>query len=65
MTTGSRIPLGSKVRDTITGFEGTATARITYLHSVEQLRVESKGLFEGKPIEAQWVDEPRVELLGA
>ena len=57
------IKLGYKVRDTITGFEGITTSKTDYLHGCTQWGVKSKGLHEGKPIEAQWFDEPQLTVV--
>lgn len=51
------IKLGTRVRDTITGFEGVAVARTVWLYGCSRIAVQSPELHEGKPIEAQWFDE--------
>jgi hypothetical protein len=53
------VNLGSKVRDTITGFEGTATARIEYLGGWVELRVEASNA--GKD-ESKWIPLARLAL---
>ena len=58
-----RIALGSIVRDTITGFAGVATGRTEWLHGCERYCIEPQELREGKPIEAQWFDVDRLEVL--
>jgi hypothetical protein len=56
------IKLGTKVKDSISGFEGIATARIEYLYGCVRVLVEPQGLNQdGKPIEAQYFDEQRLE----
>ena len=57
------IKLGSKVRDTLTGFTGIATGRTKWLYGCSRITVEPQELRDGKPIEAQWFDEQRVELI--
>lgn len=57
------IKLGSKVRDTISGYEGIATARTEYLYGCVRITIESQTLKDGKPVEAAWFDEQRVEVL--
>lgn len=57
------IKLGSKVRDSITGFTGIATSRTEYLHGCVHVGVTPTELKDGKPIDPQWFDEQRVELL--
>ncbi len=59
------IKLGEKVKDTVTAFEGTATARTEYLWGCPQVRVQPEGLKDGKPIEPQWIEEPRLTSAGA
>lgn len=58
------IQLGSKVRDAITGFEGIATGRTDWLYGCTRITIEPDKLDkEGKPIEAQWFDEQRIEVV--
>jgi hypothetical protein len=59
----SKIKLGYKVKDTITGFEGITISKTEYLHGCTQWGVKSKGLHEGKPIPMQWFDDPRLEVV--
>jgi len=58
-----RIRLGSRVRDTVTGFEGVAVARTEWVHGCARYGVEATELHDGKPIEAQWFDEQRLSLV--
>lgn len=55
--------VGDVVRDTITGFEGTAIARTEWLNGCVRFIVQSPTLHEGKPIEAQHFDEEQLELV--
>jgi hypothetical protein len=57
---GERITLGSKVKDTVTGFEGTATARAEYLDGRVSVQVEA--LRDGKPI-SEWFPESRIVVV--
>lgn len=57
------IKLGSKVRDSITGFSGIATARHEYLYGCIRITVTPDQLREGKPVEEQWFDEQRLSLV--
>ena len=59
----TRIALGDKVRDTLTGFEGIAVARANFLYGCERICIQPFGLHEGKIIEGQYVDEAGVELV--
>jgi len=54
------LQLGTKVKDAITGFEGVATARTTFLYGCVRVQVEPTELLEGKPVDAQWFDEQRL-----
>ncbi len=57
------IKLGSLVRDKITGFKGIATGRTIWLHGCDRICVEPQSLHDGKPIEAQWFDSKRLDLV--
>jgi cellulase/cellobiase CelA1 len=57
------IALGSKVRDNITGFTGIATGRTVWLYGCERICIEPQELKDGKPIDAAWFDDQRVELV--
>ena len=57
------VKLGSKVRDMINGFEGVAVARADYLYGCVRVLVEPQTLRDGNPIDAQWWDEQRLEVL--
>ena len=54
------IKLGDKVKDSITGFEGLATAITTWANGCVRVEVTSAELHDGKPIEGQWFDEQRL-----
>lgn len=57
------IHLGDKVRDNITGFEGVAVAKSTYLNGCVSVGVKSTKLHEGKPLNTEWIDEQQLEVL--
>ena len=57
------IKLGSLVKDSFTGFTGIATAYTEWLYGCTRICIEPKELKDGKPIEAQWFDEQRVEVI--
>lgn len=50
--------LGSKARDTVTGFTGTVTARAEYLQGATQVRLER--LDNDGKLSAEWFDENRL-----
>jgi len=58
------IKLGSKVKDSVTGFEGVAIARCEYLFGCISVQVQPEGMTEdGKMKPALWVDEQRLDVL--
>lgn len=60
------IPLGSRVRDIYTGFEGTLVARTEWLHGCARLTIEpTKVKEDGSLPDSLSFDEPRVELVEA
>lgn len=62
-STNWRFKLGEKVKDIITGWKGTVTARIEYLNGCLQYCVESKVDKEGKMKKAPYIDEGQLELI--
>lgn len=59
------IKLGDKVRDSITGFEGTATARVEYINGCVQFCVTPRVDKDGKSGVAEYVDYQRLEVVEA
>ncbi len=55
------IKLGTKVKDSLTGLEGTAIARIEYLNGCVSIEIRPEGLHEGRPIKTVWVDEQQLD----
>ncbi len=60
-----KIKLGQKVRDTLTGLEGTAVARTKYLYGCVRIGVQPFNVKDGKPAEWVSVDEPQLEVIDA
>lgn len=61
-TTG--VPLGSLVRDRITGFSGIAIGRTEFGFGCIHIRVQAKGLTaSGDPIPVQAFDDQRIEVV--
>ena len=58
------IELGNKVKDTVTGYEGIATARIEYLNGCIQYCVKPKIGKDGKMPEGEYIDEGELKDLG-
>lgn len=59
------IELGSKARDTITGFEGIVVGITHWLNGTVRVGIQPQGLHDGKVIEIDWFDEPQVEAVEA
>lgn len=59
------IALGSKVKDKVTGFEGIAIGRSTFLNGCARVGVQPKIGADGKIIDASWFDEPQLETVEA
>jgi hypothetical protein len=57
------IPLGSKVRDSVTGVEGIVTSRTNWLTGCATCGVQQKVGKDGKVPDAMHFDEPRLEVL--
>lgn len=60
---GEKIQLGAKVKDSVTGFVGTVTARCEYLDNPPQVLAEGIDS-TGRPI-SQWINESRAEVQAA
>ena len=57
------VELGRKYKDTITGFEGIATSRTSYLYGCARVVLQGMKLHEGKPIDPHAFDEYQLELV--
>lgn len=60
MTDQGEIKLGDTVRDVVTGFEGVAVARYSFLYGCERLSIERSDK-DGKPEECVF-DEQRLAI---
>lgn len=58
-----KIELGSHVRDTVTGYEGTATSRLEYMNGCVQYCIKPRVGPDGKMPEGEWVDEGQIEVI--
>lgn len=58
-----KIELGSKVKDTVTGFTGIAVGRYTYLSGCDHICVQPQSKKPGELIDAKTFDEPMLEVL--
>jgi len=61
----AHIQLGDLVRDSITGFEGIANARMEFLNKCIRFQVQPQSLHEGQPIEAHVFDEEQLIIVKA
>jgi hypothetical protein len=57
------VGLGDLVRDTVSGFEGIATARTQYIHGCERWSVQPKADKDGKLPEYQSFDGLALEVI--
>jgi hypothetical protein len=55
--------LGDRVKDRISGFTGIVTGKAHYLYGCTQCSIKPQGLHNGAPIDADWFDEPQLEVL--
>lgn len=59
----TKIKLGQKVRDKLTGLEGIAVARTEYLYGCVGISIQPFEVKDGKPAEWVRVDEPQLEVV--
>lgn len=59
------IPLGSTCVDTVTNFEGVATARCEYLHGTPRIQLSAKSESSQEKLQVEWFDEPALTNLDA
>ena len=58
-----KIPFYTKVRDSVTRFEGTVTAYCVYATGCIQYQIAPKVLKDGVPQREYWLDEQRIEVM--
>lgn len=58
-----KIKLGQKVRDMISGNEGTAVAITTWLNGCVRICIQPEGTKDGVPFEIFVIDEPQLEVV--
>lgn len=58
----SKIELGSKVRSTVSGFEGTVTGIIEYLHCPKRAQITAPKLTDGA-IKTEWLFLTELEVV--
>ena len=60
----AHVNLGDQVRDSLTGIEGVAYGRSTYLTGCDHIGIKRTGTgSDGKPYDLHWVDEPLLVVL--
>jgi len=59
-----KIPLGSKVKDNVTGLTGIVTGRTEYINGCVQYIVKPPMGKNGKVPDAEYVDEEQLSILG-
>lgn len=57
----TKIKLGDRVKDKLTGFEGNVEAISKYLYGCTQVCVQPEVDDKGNWIKHQWFDEPQIE----
>lgn len=63
--TGKECKLGSKVRDTITGLEGTVVAKTEWMNGCWRITIQPNQLKDGKPVDSTTFDVEQLELIKA
>lgn len=58
-----KIKLGQKVRDTISGNEGTVVAITTWLNGCVRMCIQPEGTKDGIPFSTFVIDEPQLEVV--
>lgn len=61
MHDNDKIPLGSKVKDRLTGFSGVLTGRSEFLYAGDTVLVQSEEILDGKPGPSVWFDASRIK----
>jgi len=58
-----KFELGQRLVDTISGFEGIVQTRSQWLNNCNTYAIIATKLQDGKPIDAQWFDEPQLKAI--
>ncbi len=61
----AKIQLGDLIRDSITGFEGIADARMEFLNKCVRWQIQPQALHEGVPVKPQVFDEDQLIIVKA
>jgi hypothetical protein len=58
------VKLGSRVKDSITGFQGIAIGRTEWLYGCARIGIQPEKMGkDNKPIEASWFDEQQIVVI--
>jgi len=60
-----KFQLGIVARDVVSGFEGFVVVRAQYFRSDNRYGLCSRELHDEKPIDLEWFDEGRLEIIDA
>lgn len=63
--TGFTIPLGSRIRDKVTGLEGITTGRCEYPNGCVQYLIRPKIKDDGTVQDGHWIDDQQIEYIDA
>ena len=58
-----KVKLGQKVRDTISGNEGTAIGRTEWIHGCVRIVIQPEGTKDGVPFDTFVIDEPQLVVV--
>ena len=58
------IALGKEAKDKVTGFKGILVGKADYLFGCTQYAIKPKVDKQGKPVDNEWFDEGRIEIIG-
>ena len=61
----TKVKLGDKVQDTVSGFEGVVIGVTLFLHGCTRMGVQPVVDKDGKLLETQWFDEPQLKRIKA
>ena len=55
--------LGTKAKDTITGFSGVVTGKASYITGCDQFLLQPQCKEDGDMVDGRWFDEQRLEIV--
>ena len=57
------VELGDIAKDSVSGFTGIVIAKTNFLFGCTRIGLKSRELHDGKTIDAEWFDEPQIEVV--